>query len=132
MVDRKLKIYRCQEDLHGTRHLVSGRLSPSLMLRDTVFLPAVEKKADLEKPLLREQTEQALLQQTVLAGALVSDRGDILCLDPDGNLVARGQLPGRPVAVTRYRAGSRPGVLFGTSQGIVAAFTIPENTNQTD
>ncbi len=78
--DRKLKIYRRKEDLHGTHHSVPGRLFPPMMPRDTVFSRAVEKKADLEKPLLRELTEQTLLQRTGLAGALVSDRGDILYL----------------------------------------------------
>ncbi|WP_300156275.1 chemotaxis protein CheB [Solidesulfovibrio sp.] len=80
VLDRKLKLYRRKDDLHGRQLLAVGRFLPPLLALDASLPRPVAKEADPAKLPLRELTEQALLRQIGLSGALVNDRGDILYL----------------------------------------------------
>lgn len=80
VLDRKLKIYQRKDDLHGRQHLAVGRFLPPLLALDASLARPATKEADLTKLPLRELTEQALLRQVALSGALVNARGDILYL----------------------------------------------------
>jgi two-component system CheB/CheR fusion protein len=80
-LNSKQKIYQRKEDFAGTRRTTIDHFVP-LMTAVDAALPsrAAGKQAFLEKPPLRELTEQALLQQVIAAGALVNGQGDILYL----------------------------------------------------
>ncbi|UJX41205.1 PAS domain-containing protein [Desulfovibrio sp. JY] len=80
VLDRKSKIYQRKDDLHGRQLLAVGRFLPPLMALDASLPRPVAKEADPAKLPLRELTEQALLRQIALSGALVNARGDILYL----------------------------------------------------
>ncbi|HEY3275427.1 MAG TPA: chemotaxis protein CheB [Syntrophorhabdaceae bacterium] len=77
VIDRKQKVYQRKEDLRGSQRQALGRFLAA-MNADTETVRG--KTAASGKLPLRELTEQALLQQTVPAAALVSARGDILYL----------------------------------------------------
>jgi two-component system CheB/CheR fusion protein len=79
-LDRKAKIYRRVEDIHGARRCAPGGFLPPLSTLDAAGHKAAGRAALPKKPPLRELTEQALLQQAATAGALVNSRGDILYL----------------------------------------------------
>jgi two-component system, chemotaxis family, CheB/CheR fusion protein len=71
-LDHKLKLYQRREGIHSAQCVNLGRfLSP-------ITATAVQKKVDTGKMLLREMTEQMLLQQLAPVGVLVNDHGDIL------------------------------------------------------
>ncbi|MEI8333505.1 MAG: chemotaxis protein CheB [Chloroflexota bacterium] len=79
-VDRKSKIYQRQEDILGVQRVAVGRfMAPLTAIHAALPLASKEKVAPKAAP-LRELTEQALLQQVVAAGALVTSQGDILYL----------------------------------------------------
>jgi two-component system CheB/CheR fusion protein len=80
-LDSKQKIYQRKEDFIGTRRAAIDHFVPLLTAVDSI-LPsrAAGKHVFSEKLPLRELTEQALLQQVIAAGALVSGHGDILYL----------------------------------------------------
>ena len=74
-LDSKTKLYQRKEDIHSVRRrAVSGRVLPP------ITVTTVQKKADAGKILLREMTEQMLLQKLALVGVLVNGYGDILYL----------------------------------------------------
>jgi two-component system CheB/CheR fusion protein len=79
-LDRKLKIYRRKDDLHGKQLLAVGRFLPPLLALDASIPRPVAKEADSAKLPLRELTEQALLRQIAPVGVLVNASGDILFL----------------------------------------------------
>lgn len=79
-LDRKLKLYQRKEDIHSAQRAALGRFLPPRTAIDGALPRAAGKAASLKKPPLRELTEQALLQQVALAGALVNGHGDILYL----------------------------------------------------
>jgi two-component system CheB/CheR fusion protein len=80
VLDRKLKLYQRKEDFHGMQRATLGRFLPTMTAIESALPHAAGKTAFPVKLPLRELTEQALLQQIVQAGALVSGRGDILYL----------------------------------------------------
>lgn len=78
-VDRKSKLYRCTSVFRGLRHLAAGRF--------TLHTPAVRSAVRPEDKALgdrdvrvREITERAMLEQSGLAGVLVTGHGEILYL----------------------------------------------------
>lgn len=79
-VDRKCKVYRRKDDVRRVQRSARASVlpppftseAPELSRRTSTMLPA-------KRP-LRELTEQALLEQIVAAGALVTADGDILYL----------------------------------------------------
>jgi len=78
-VDHKLKLYRRKEDFRSTQSATIDKfLQPDAGA--AAMLPAARKMAGPRKLLLRELTEQTLLQYAVPAGALVNAQGDILYL----------------------------------------------------
>jgi len=80
-LDSKQKIYQRKEDFVGTRRVAIDRFVPLVTAVDAAPpARAAGKKILPEKPPLRELTEQALLQQVIAAGALVTRTGDILYL----------------------------------------------------
>lgn len=79
-LDRKAKLFRRKEDVHGADRAALARFLPPMMGRDAASPPASGKKAGPAKPPLREVTEQALLQQIAPVGVLVDGRGDIFYL----------------------------------------------------
>ena len=80
-LDSKQKIYQRKEDFIGTRRVAIDRFVPLVTAVDAAPpARAAGKKILPEKPPLRELTEQALLQQVIAAGALVTRTGDILYL----------------------------------------------------
>ncbi len=80
VLDRRSKVYQRNEDYLGARRLTAGRFFPSVRAPNTAPLHAAEKTAVPQRLRLRELTEQALLQEVVQVGALVSAQGDILYL----------------------------------------------------
>jgi hypothetical protein len=69
-----------EEDLHAAQRAGQGRFLPPMTVPDATLPLAGLKTAVPRKLPLREMTEQALLQQLVQVGALVTDQGDILYL----------------------------------------------------
>jgi len=56
------------------------------------------------------------------------DNGDILILDADGTITSKGTVEGIPTVVTSYRdAENTENVVFGTSSGSLATFTVSDN-----
>ena len=78
--DRKSKLYERKEDVHGAQRVALGRFLPSMTGIDGALPRLAGKTAAAGKLLLRELTEQTLLQQVAPAGALVNGQGDILYL----------------------------------------------------
>ena len=79
MLDRKSKLYRRSEDLHGAQRAALARFAPPMAAMGAALPRAAVKAALPAKLPLRELAEQALLAQ-VAAGALVNAQGDILYL----------------------------------------------------
>ena len=79
-LDRKNKLYRRREDLHGAQRAALGRFLPPMTAVGAALPRAAGKSAFPVKLPLREMTEQALLAQLVPAGALVNAQGDVLYL----------------------------------------------------
>ena len=77
---RKLKLFQRRDDLHGTARAALDRLLEPMTGIKAPLPPSAAKSAGPGKLPLRELTEQALLQQLALAGALVNVQGDILYL----------------------------------------------------
>jgi two-component system CheB/CheR fusion protein len=78
--DRKSKLYQRKENVHGAQRPALNRFLPPMKVLEPELRPAARRTVSLAKPPLRELTEQALLQQTAKAGALVNGQGDILYL----------------------------------------------------
>jgi two-component system CheB/CheR fusion protein len=77
-LDRKMKLYQRKEGFGGAQRMALGQIAPMPYER---VAPQVPGKAPAPKKLpLRELTEQALLQQVAMAGALINAHGDILYL----------------------------------------------------
>ena len=76
-LDRKVKLYKRKEGVGGAQHMAIGRVAS---LYEGVVPRVLGKTTDPRKLPLRELTEQALLQQAPMAGALVNAHGDILYL----------------------------------------------------
>ena len=79
-LDRKLKLYRRQEDIHGMQRVAFGRFQPSSAAGTAVQPKNPGSSATPGKMSLRDLTEQALLRQVAPTGALVNGYGDILYL----------------------------------------------------
>jgi two-component system, chemotaxis family, CheB/CheR fusion protein len=79
-LDRKFRLYQRKEDYLGTLRPGAGQFLPPMTSPDTAPQPAAQKTTDHKKLPLRELTEQALLQEIIQAGALVTAQGDILYL----------------------------------------------------
>ena len=80
VLDRKAKLYRRKEDLHGMQFATMGRFLPPITAVDAALPRGAAKLAAPGKQSLRELTEKALLQQVAPVGALVNGHGDILYL----------------------------------------------------
>jgi len=78
-IDRKSKLYRRKDDIQGAQRTAFGRFVPPLAARAEA-VPRNTGKAVAGKQPLRELTEQALLKQAAMTGALVDGQGDILYL----------------------------------------------------
>ncbi len=79
-LDRSSKLYLRKENMHGSTHVALGRFLPLMTAQPEAASRATRKPALPDKLPLRELTEQALLQQAGLAGALVDGHGDIFYL----------------------------------------------------
>jgi len=80
-MDRKLKIFRCKDDLTGRKCAALTEIIPplsdnSMTARRTADVTAA---ASTRQP-LREIAEQAILRESELSGVLVNETGDILYL----------------------------------------------------
>jgi two-component system CheB/CheR fusion protein len=80
VLDRKAKLYRRTEDLHGLQRAALGRFMPSMTAIEAALSRGTAKPAGPGQQSLRELTEHALLSQVIAAGALVNAHGDILYL----------------------------------------------------
>ncbi|MFY7874295.1 MAG: chemotaxis protein CheB, partial [Pirellula sp.] len=84
VLDRKAKLYRRKEHMHGLHRMSMGRFMPHQTgTTEAVQFPAKQGIAKLSTTgtkSLREITEQALLDQVIAAGVLVNHHGDILYL----------------------------------------------------
>jgi len=80
MVDRKSKLYQRKEVLHGAQSTALSRFIPPVRINDATHPRLVGKTDPTGKLPLRELTEQALLKQAAVTGALVNGQGDILYL----------------------------------------------------
>lgn len=84
VLDRKAKLYRRKEYMHGLHRMSMGRFMPHQTgTAEVVQFPAkqgVTKLSTTGTKSLREITEQALLDQVIAAGILVNHQGDILYL----------------------------------------------------
>jgi two-component system CheB/CheR fusion protein len=75
--DRKAKIYRRQDDFPGMQRSSLSRFLPLFTPKDSAS-PTSTRKADKSpKGLMREMTEQILLEQFAPVAAVVNSRGDI-------------------------------------------------------
>ena len=82
-LDIKSKLYRRSDDFHGAQRVALGRILPTMPTMPTQEGDAplaAPRAAGPRKQSLRELTEQALLKQLGLAGALVNGQGDIFYL----------------------------------------------------
>ena len=79
-LDRKLKLYRRREDIHGVQRVAFGRFLPSSAEIGAAQPKNLGNSATPGKMSLRDLTEQALLRQIAPTGALVNGHGDILYL----------------------------------------------------
>ncbi|MBB5349025.1 PAS domain-containing protein [Desulfoprunum benzoelyticum] len=79
-LDRKLKLYRRQEDFHGMQRVTFDRLLPARAAVGAIQPKNIGNSATPGKMSLRDLTEQALLRQIAPTGALVNGHGDILYL----------------------------------------------------
>jgi two-component system, chemotaxis family, CheB/CheR fusion protein len=79
-LDRKGKLYQRKEDHLGTLRPGAGQFLPPMTTLDTELPHAANKTVYPKKLPLRELTEQALLQEIIQVGALVTAQGDILYL----------------------------------------------------
>ncbi len=141
VLDRKAKLYRRREDVHGAQHAPLGRFLPPMTGLDTTVQPRTAGKTGMiVKPPLRELTEQTLLQHAALAAALVNGQGDILYLhgrtgmylEPasgefDRNILKMAREGLRPALTTALRSAARtketarcPGLRVKTNGDFVA------------
>ena len=83
-LDRKAKLYQRTEDFPSASGATLARILPNAASADLTgkygSTKTLVKRAQNEKPSLRELTEQAILQQLAPVGALVNGSGDILYL----------------------------------------------------
>ncbi len=79
-LDIKSKLYRRSDDFHGAQRVALGRILPAMPAVEADAPPVGTKAGGPRKQSLRELTEQALLKQIGLAGALVNGQGDIFYL----------------------------------------------------
>ncbi len=80
VLDRKAKLYKRREDLHGHQRAALGRFLPPLTAIEASLPRRTSIPTDAGQKSLREVTEHALLSQVIAAGALVNAHGDILYL----------------------------------------------------
>src|SRR6266705_5954478 len=78
-LERKSRVYQRKEDVAGPSRLEMGRFLPPLTHDRDALRPAGRTLSD-SRHLLRELIERLLLQQYAPAGALVTERGEILYL----------------------------------------------------
>lgn len=79
-LDRKSKLYQRQKDLQGAQRAALVRFIPPLGKGPATVHRTTGRVTTGGKQPLRELTEQALLKQASLIGALVNGKGDILYL----------------------------------------------------
>ena len=81
VLDRKAKLYRRKEDLHGTQRVVLGRyIAPVTATQASLSTQGADKASLPVKLPLRDMIEQALLKHIAPASALVNATGDIVYL----------------------------------------------------
>ncbi len=80
VLDRKAKLYRRKEDLHGVQRVALGRFLPPMTAVDASLPRGTARPAGPGQKSLRELTEHELLSQVIAAGALVNAHGDICYL----------------------------------------------------
>ena len=80
VLDLKGKLYKRKLGFEGSARLPHSRFQSPLAAADGAPSPAVSKLSQFRRPSLRELTEQALLKQIDVAGALVNGQGDIVYL----------------------------------------------------
>jgi two-component system CheB/CheR fusion protein len=78
VIDRRLKLYRRQDDVHGAQRAAMARYLPTLAASGEAAPALVGRPATPPRLPLRELTERALLQQVGAVGVLISALGDIL------------------------------------------------------
>ncbi|MCX6538496.1 MAG: PAS domain-containing protein [Acidobacteria bacterium] len=130
-LDRKLKLYQRQEDLHSAQRAAVGRFLPPMTAVDVALPPSAllrqgfggqdggqaGKTAGLMKRPLRELTEQALLQQVAPAAALVNGQGDILYLHGRTGLFLE-PAPGETSGVSNILQMAREGLRRGLTTAL--------------
>jgi two-component system CheB/CheR fusion protein len=79
-LDRKMKLYRRKNDVHGMQHKTLGRFLPPMTAREETLPLLARTTTNHVKLPLRELAEQSILQQLDLSAALVNSYGDILYL----------------------------------------------------
>jgi len=77
-LDRKMKLYRRQDDFNGARRATPGHFLPALSAINAGLPQTGGRTAFPHKLPLRELTEQALLRQVTPTAVLVNGQGDIL------------------------------------------------------
>ncbi len=78
VIDRRLKIYRRQDDVRGAQRAALARYLPALAVPGDVAPALVGRPTAPARLPLRELTERALVQQLGAAGVLITAQGDIL------------------------------------------------------
>jgi two-component system CheB/CheR fusion protein len=77
-LDRKWKLYQCQEGATGVHRPALGKFIPPLTKGAAAPGPAKAERSEVSKAPLRELTEHALLHEYTPASVVVNERGDIL------------------------------------------------------
>jgi two-component system CheB/CheR fusion protein len=80
VLDRKSRLYQRKEDIHGLKRLALNRILPHMTAMDVALQQISQKTSFPVQHPLRDLTEQVILRQVALAGALVNGLGDILYL----------------------------------------------------
>lgn len=79
-VDRKSKLYQRREGVQDVHRTALNRFVPPPKVKDAIHPRSAGKVVPAGRLPLRELTEQALLRQAAVTGALVNGQGDILYL----------------------------------------------------
>jgi two-component system CheB/CheR fusion protein len=79
-LSRKAKLYQRKTEPVSLQRLALGHFGPPITVPDSMPVAGGPKNDGAKRPPLRELTEQALLQQLAVVGALVNEKGDILYL----------------------------------------------------
>jgi two-component system CheB/CheR fusion protein len=115
-LDRKLKLYRRQQESPGAQGLALGGWPATLTVTEAALLQTAGKLADPLKPSLRTLTVEALLERVGPAAALVNGKGDILYLH--GRTGRYLELPTGELGVFNILKMAREGLLRAMSTAL--------------